>query len=53
MNLWLQEVGWRGCRIGWEFGINMYTLLYLKQITNKDKDLLYSTRNSTQHSVIT
>ena len=24
MNLWLQEVGWRGWRIGWEFGINMY-----------------------------
>ena len=29
-----------------EFGINMYTLLYLKWITNKD--LLYSTWNSAQ-----
>ena len=35
----------------WEFGIDMYTLLYLKQITNKD--LLYSTGNSAQYSVIT
>ena len=29
-----------------EFGIDMYTLLYLKWITNKD--LLYSTGNSAQ-----
>ena len=29
-----------------EFGMDMYTLLYLKQITNKD--LLYSTGNSAQ-----
>ena len=29
-----------------EFEIDMYTLLYLKWITNKD--LLYSTRNSSQ-----
>ena len=29
-----------------EFGVNMYTLLYLKWITNKD--LLYSTGNSAQ-----
>ena len=29
-----------------KFGIAMYTLLYLKWITNKD--LLYSTRNSVQ-----
>ena len=29
-----------------EFGINMYTLLYLKWITNMD--LLYSTGNSAQ-----
>ena len=32
-----------------EFGIDMYTLLYLKWITNKD--LLYSTRNSAQYVV--
>ena len=39
---------WAG-RMGWEgivrvFGMGMYTLLYLKQIINKD--LLYSTCNS-------
>ena len=34
--------------INWEVGIDMYTLLYTKQITNKD--LLYSTGNSTQYS---
>ena len=33
----------------WE--IEIYTLLYIKQITNKD--LLYSTGNSTQYSVMT
>ena len=32
--------------IGGEFGMDMYTLLYLKQITNKD--LLYSSGNSAQ-----
>ena len=32
-------------------GIDMYTLLYIKQITIKD--LLYSTGNSTQYSVMT
>ena len=32
-----------------EFGINMYILLYLKWITNKD--LLYSTGNSVQYYV--
>ena len=31
--------------------INIYTLLYIKLIINKD--LLYSTGNSTQYSVIT
>ena len=33
-----------GGGIDWEFGIDMYILLYLKQITNKD--LLCSTGNS-------
>ena len=33
-----------------EFGIDMYTLLYLKWITNKD--LLYSTGNYTLYFVI-
>ena len=37
--------GWREGIVK-EFGIGMYTLLYLKRITNKD--LLYSTGNSAQ-----
>ena len=37
--------------INYKFGINIYTLLYIKQITNMD--LLYSTGNSTQYFVIT
>ena len=40
----------KGTGKDWEFGIDMYTLLYLKQITNKD--LLYSTGNSIEYSVI-
>ena len=41
-----------GCRegINWEIGIDIYTLLCRKYITNKD--LLYSTGKSTQYSVI-
>ena len=34
-----------------EFGIDMYTLLYLKWITNKD--LLCGTRNSIQYYIAT
>ena len=34
----------------WEIGIDVYTLLDIKQITNKN--LLYSTGNSTQYSVM-
>ena len=41
---------WQG-GINWEIGIDIYTLLYIKQITNKN--LLYSTGNSTQYSVMT
>ena len=41
--------GWGG--INWEIGIDIQTLLYIKEITNKD--LLYSTGNSTQYSVMT
>ena len=37
--------------MNWEFGPDIYTLLYIKQRT--DKDLLYGTRNSTQDSVVT
>ena len=36
--------------INWEAGTDIYTLLYTKQISNED--LLYSTRNSTQNSVV-
>ena len=36
-------------RIVREFGMDMYTLLYLKRITNKD--LLYSAGNSAQYNV--
>ena len=37
-------------RINWKVGIDIYTLLYIKQIANKN--LLYSTGNSTQYSVM-
>ena len=40
-----------GGGINQKFGINIYTLLYIKQIINKD--LLYSTEDNTQHLVIT
>ena len=43
--------GETGGRINWETGIEIYTILYIKQIANKD--LLYSTGNSTQYSVMT
>ena len=39
-----------GGEINWEIGIDIYTLLYIKQLTNKD--ILYSTGNSTQYSVM-
>ena len=42
--------GVRGGGINWKTGIDIYTLLYITQIT--DKDLLYSTRNSAQYSVM-
>ena len=45
------RLGSRGEGINKEDGINIYTLLYIKYITNKD--LLYSTGNYTQYFVIT
>ena len=45
MSLWLRRGGGKEGRVR-EFGIDMYTLLYLKRITNED--LLYSTGNSAQ-----
>ena len=43
--------GARGEQINWEIVIHIYTLLYIKQITNKN--LLYITGNSTKYSVMT
>ena len=43
--------GERKRRINWEFVINRYPLLYIKQMNNRD--LLYSTRNYVQYYVIT
>ena len=37
--------------IGWETGIDIYILLCIKYITNKD--LTYTTRSSTQYSAMT
>ena len=42
--------GSREGRINWESGIDLYTLLDIKQITNKD--LLDSTGNSAQYSLM-
>lgn len=42
--------GKAGGGINWRIGIDIYTLLYIKQRTNKD--LLYSTENSTQYAVM-
>ena len=51
-NLWLPKGnGGVGGGINQEVAINIYTLLYIKQIINKD--LLYSTGDSTQYSAIT
>ena len=49
LNGYLREKTEEG--INQEFGINVYTPLYIKQITNED--LLYSTGNSIQYSIIT
>ena len=38
-------------RVNWEIGTDIYTPLYINQITNKD--LLYSTGNATQYSAMT
>ena len=43
--------GGRGSGMNWEIGIYIYTLVCIKQITNEN--LLYSTGNSTQCSVVT
>ena len=48
-NLWLPS-GKVGGGINWEIGIDIDTVLYIKQITNKD--LLYRPGNSAQYSVM-
>ena len=51
-NLWLPgESQGEGGGINWEIGMDIYTLLYIKQMANKD--LPHSTGNSTQYSVMT
>ena len=47
--VWLPEGKHGGGGINQEFRVNVYTLLYTKEITNKD--FLYSTGKSTQYSV--
>ena len=48
-NLWLP--GGKEGGINWKIGIDIYTLLCIKQITTKD--LLYSMVNSTRYSAMT
>ena len=47
-NICLPKESWGG--INWDYGINRYTLLHIKQINNKD--LLYRTRNYIQYLVV-
>ena len=46
----LKVTGVREGQINWETGIDIYTLMFIKQVTNKD--LLYSTGNSIHYSVV-
>ena len=50
-NVWLPKGKCSGGGISQELGVNIHTLLYIRQIGNKD--LLHSTGNPTQYSVIT
>ena len=50
-NLWLPgNMGGERGGINWVIGTDIYTLLYTKQIINKN--LLYSTGNSIQYSIM-
>ena len=51
MNLWLPGRKNEGEGIDWVFGIDIYIILYIRKITNKN--LLYCTGNSIQYSVMT
>ena len=44
-------IGGKGGGISYDIGSDIYTLVYIQEITNKD--LLYNTGNSTQYSVTT
>ena len=54
-SLWQQTYGYQrgkvGGEINQELGISLHTLLFIRQVTNKD--LKYSTGNSTQYSLLT
>ena len=50
-DLWLPKGKYGGERTNWESGVHIYTLEHIKWITSKD--LLCSTGNSAQYSVIT
>ena len=50
MNLWFPVGKDMGEEIDQKFGMDVYTLVYLKQINSED--LLYSIGNSAQYSVI-
>ena len=50
-NKHMDTKGGKGGGMNWEIGIDIYTLLCIKQITNEN--LLYRTGNSTQCSVVT
>ena len=45
-----KEEEWEG--INWEFGINIYTLLYIKQIINRDLCIAQGTLLNTQCSEV-
>ena len=46
----LMVTGVREGGVNWEIGLDIYTILHMKQITNEDS--LYSTENSTQYFVM-
>ena len=45
------DTGWKGVEMNWKFATDTYTLLCITQITKEN--LLHSTQNSTQSSVVT
>ena len=49
-NKFMVNKGEREGRINYEFGVDIYTLLYIKWVTNKD--LLYSSGDYTQYFLI-